>query len=162
MIELWHPQTHTFVFPSFEVTILLEELEILFNLRSSLDCEVACPLGDFHVLDILGEFKNEQDARRITAPNGIDLFKLSIWLMLHSSDPSVDSLAFAKGLSICLVGSLLFLSTVSFLHKSNVGMIRELRREKSISHSILAFLYSGLIATSIGQRPYGSVILLSL
>ena len=126
LIELWHPQTHTFVFLSFEVTILLEELEILFVLRSSLDYEVACPLGHFHVLDVLGEFMNEQDARRITTPNEINLFKLSSWLMLHSSDPSVDSLAFAKGLSICLVRSLLFSSTVSFLYKSNVGMIREL------------------------------------
>ena len=54
LIELWHPQTHTFIFPSFKVTILLEEVEVLFGLRSSLDCEVACPFGDFHVLDILG------------------------------------------------------------------------------------------------------------
>ena len=162
MIELWHPQTHTFVFPSFEATILLEELEILFGLRSSLDCEVACPLGDFHVLDVLGEFMNEQDARRITTPNEIDLFKLSSWLMLHSSNLSVDSLAFAKGLSICLIGSLLFSPTVSFLHKSNVEMIRELWRGKYISHSILAFLYSSLTTTSIGQTPYGSAILLSL
>ena len=68
----------------------------------------------------------KSDARRITTPNGIDLFLLSRWLMLHSSDSGVDSLAFAKGLSLCLVRSLLFPSTVSLLHKSNVGIIREL------------------------------------
>ena len=95
-VELWHPQTPTFIFPSFEATILLEEVEILFGLRSSLDCEVAYPLGDFHALDILGEFMTEPDARRITTPNEIDLFKLSRWLMLHSSDPGVDSLALPK------------------------------------------------------------------
>ena len=66
-----------------------------------MDCKVACLLGDFLVLDVLGEFMNEQDARRITTSNGLDLFKLSSWLMLHSSNLSVDSLAFAKGLSIC-------------------------------------------------------------
>ncbi|MQM00706.1 hypothetical protein Taro_033445 [Colocasia esculenta] len=27
LVELWHPQTHTFIFPAFEATILLEELE---------------------------------------------------------------------------------------------------------------------------------------
>ena len=81
LIELWHPQTHTFIFPSFEVTILLEELEILFGLRSSLDCEVAYPLGDFHVLSILGEFMNEKDAKSIITPNGLDLLKLSRWLI---------------------------------------------------------------------------------
>ena len=99
-------------------------------MKSSLDCEVTYPLSDFHVLDVLREFMTEQDARRITTPNGIDLFKLSRWLMLHSSNPGVDSLSFAKGLSIYLVGSLLFSSTVSFLHKSNVGIIRELWRKK--------------------------------
>ena len=95
-------------------------------MRSILDCEVAYPLGDFHVLDVLGEFMSEQDARCITTPNEIDLFKLSTWLMLYLSDLGVDSLAFAKGLSIYLVGSILFSSTGSFLHRSNVGIIRDL------------------------------------
>ena len=53
LIELWHPQTHTFIFPSFEVTILLEEVEILLDIKSSSDGEIACPLGEFHVLNVL-------------------------------------------------------------------------------------------------------------
>ncbi|MQM18318.1 hypothetical protein Taro_051307 [Colocasia esculenta] len=32
MAELWHPQTNSFVFPEFEATILLEELEIMLGL----------------------------------------------------------------------------------------------------------------------------------
>ena len=44
LIELWHPQTHTFVFPSFEATILLEEVKILLGLKSSVDHDIACPL----------------------------------------------------------------------------------------------------------------------
>ncbi|MQM00802.1 hypothetical protein Taro_033541 [Colocasia esculenta] len=32
MTELWHPQTNTFVFPGFEATILLEELEVMLGL----------------------------------------------------------------------------------------------------------------------------------
>ena len=47
LIELWHPQTHMFVFPSFEASILLEEVEILLGLKSSADHDIACPLGDF-------------------------------------------------------------------------------------------------------------------
>ena len=69
------------MFPSFEATILLEEVEILLGIRSSLDGEVACPLGEFHALDVLGEFMNEKDAKSITTPNGLDLLKLSRWLI---------------------------------------------------------------------------------
>ncbi|MQM22478.1 hypothetical protein Taro_055530 [Colocasia esculenta] len=32
MVELWHPQTNSFIFPKFEATILLEELEIMLGL----------------------------------------------------------------------------------------------------------------------------------
>ena len=32
LAELWHPQTHTFIFPGFEATILLEELELMLGL----------------------------------------------------------------------------------------------------------------------------------
>ncbi|MQM05276.1 hypothetical protein Taro_038086 [Colocasia esculenta] len=32
LVELWHPQTHTFIFISFEATILLKELEIMLGL----------------------------------------------------------------------------------------------------------------------------------
>ena len=79
LIELWHPQIHTFIFPSFEVTILLEEIKILFELKSSSNDNVACPLGDIHVLEILSEFMSKNDARFITTPNGLDLLKLARW-----------------------------------------------------------------------------------
>ena len=124
MIELWHPQTHTFIFPSFEATILLEEVEILLGLRSSVDYDIACPLGDFHISDVLGEFMSEKEIRMVATPNGMDLFLFSSWLLERSSD--LDPLFFAKGLTICLIGSLLFPSTVSFLHKSNLSIIREI------------------------------------
>ena len=77
LIELWHPQTHTFIFPSFEDTILLEEVEILLGLRSSVDYDIACPLGDFHISDVLGEFMTEKEIRRVATPNGMDLFLFS-------------------------------------------------------------------------------------
>ena len=41
-------------------------------------------------------------------------------------------------------------------------MIREIWNGRSISQAILAFLYSGLTAASTGQRPYGSMLVLSL
>ena len=74
LIELWHPQTHTFIFPSFEATILLEEIEILLGLRSSVDFDIACPLHDFHISDVLGEFMSEKEIRMVATPNGMDLF----------------------------------------------------------------------------------------
>ena len=80
MIELWHPQTHTFIFSSFE-TIILLEVEILFGLKSSSNREVACPLRDFHVLEVLSEFMSERDARSIISSNELDLLKLSRWLI---------------------------------------------------------------------------------
>ena len=123
MIELWHLQTHTFIFPSFEATILLEEVEIHLGLRLSVDYDIACPLGDFHISDVLGEFMTEKEIRRVATPNGMDLFKFSTWLMEESD---LDPLSFAKSLTICLVGSLLFPSSMSFLHRSSLGMIREL------------------------------------
>ena len=69
------------LFPSFEATILLQEVEILLGIKSSSNGEVACPLGEFHVLDVLGEFMNEKEAKSIIAPNGLDLLKLSRWLI---------------------------------------------------------------------------------
>ncbi|MQM18454.1 hypothetical protein Taro_051446 [Colocasia esculenta] len=33
LIKLWHPQTHTFLFKTFEATILLEEVEVLLGLK---------------------------------------------------------------------------------------------------------------------------------
>ena len=131
LIELWHPQTHTFVFPSFEAMILLEEVEILLGLRSSVDYDIVCPLGNFQISDVLGEFMTEKEIRRVATPNRMDLFLFSSWLLERSSN--LDPLFFAKGLTICLVGSLLFPSSMSFLHKSSLGMIRELWRGRSIS-----------------------------
>ena len=64
--------------------------------------------------------------------------------------PDLDPLFFAKGLTICLVGSLLFPSSMSFLHRSSLRMIRELWRGRSISQAVLAFLYSGLMTASTG------------
>ena len=78
---MWHPQTHTFIFPSFEATILLEEVEILLGIKSSSNGEVACPLGEFHALDVLGEFMNEKDAKSIITLNELDLLKLSRWFI---------------------------------------------------------------------------------
>src|SRR5262249_23043587 len=33
LIEIWHPQTHTFIFRHFEASILLEETELFLGLR---------------------------------------------------------------------------------------------------------------------------------
>ena len=41
-------------------------------------------------------------------------------------------------------------------------MITELWRGRSISQAVLAFLCSGLTVASTSQRPYGSMIILSL
>ena len=101
----------------------------------------------------------EKEIRRVATPNGMDLFLFSTWLM---EEFDLDPLSFAKGLTICLVGSLLFPSSMFFLHRSSLGMIRELWRGRSISQAVLAFLHSGLTTASIGQRLYGSMIILSL
>ena len=102
-----------------------------------MDFDIACPLVDFHISDILGEFMSEKEIRMVATPNGMDLFLFSSWLLEWSSD--LDPLFFTKGLTICLVGSLLFPSSMSFLHKSSLGMIRALWRGRSISQAILAF-----------------------
>ena len=123
LIELWHPQTHTFVFLSFEATVLLEEVEILLGLKSSADHDIACPLGDFQISEVLGEFMTEKEVRKVSALNGMDLFRFANWL-LDESD--LDPLSYAKCLTICLVGSFLFPSSMSFLHRSYLVMIREI------------------------------------
>ena len=64
-------------FSSFETTILFEEVKILLGIKSSIDGEVACPLGEFHALDVLGEFMTEKEAKSITTSNGLELLKLS-------------------------------------------------------------------------------------
>jgi len=32
-MEIWHPQTHTFIFPTFKASVLLEETKLLLGLR---------------------------------------------------------------------------------------------------------------------------------
>ena len=55
----------------------MEDVEILFSLKSSLNNDIAYPLIDIHALEILSEFMSENDARSIATPNGLDLFRLS-------------------------------------------------------------------------------------
>ena len=89
----------------------------------------------------------EKEVRKVSAPNGMDLCSFSNWLL---DDSDLDPLSNAKCLTICLVGSLLFPSSMSFLHRSHLIMIREIWNGRSISQAVLAFLYSGLTAASTG------------
>ena len=101
----------------------------------------------------------KKEVRKVYAPNGMDLFRFANWLLDESN---LDPLSYAKSLTICLVGSLLFPSSMSFLHRSCLMMIREIWNGTSISQAVLAYLYSGLTGAATGQRPYGSMIILSL
>ncbi|MQL79499.1 hypothetical protein Taro_011937 [Colocasia esculenta] len=77
-----------------------------------------------------------------------------------SKDKSVDHREIAKAVAICLCGVVLFPSVDHLIDYASLSAISGVWRGLSLSHAVLAHLYSGLTSASTGGFLYGSMILL--
>ncbi|MQM08251.1 hypothetical protein Taro_041104 [Colocasia esculenta] len=82
LVELWHPQTHTFHFKTFEATIIMKEAEILLGLKwmkRGDEDDMAIRPRSISSKEVLESFMDERAARDIQATKGIELQKLAAW-----------------------------------------------------------------------------------
>ncbi|MQM02228.1 hypothetical protein Taro_034992 [Colocasia esculenta] len=111
LAELWHPQTHTFFFPSFEATVLLEELGLMLGLSKDKKGEEHLIYRTVAAIDswaILSEITTRTwDLSTMISPaTGGPLFgsivALECWMGMHinfkaMNDPSIKCLSMVQG-----------------------------------------------------------------
>ncbi|MQM19480.1 hypothetical protein Taro_052487 [Colocasia esculenta] len=162
LIELWHPQTHTFIFPKFEATVLLEEVEAFLALPKTKpgdEQNISYTVEPINPKLILGEFMTDPgDVHTMVSPQFIHLVPLSKWVISKCKDKSVDHHEIAKAAAICLCGVVLFPSVDHLIDYASLSAISGVWRGFSLSHAVLAYLYSGLTSASTGGFLYGFMI----
>ncbi|MQL95628.1 hypothetical protein Taro_028291 [Colocasia esculenta] len=163
LIELWHPQTHTFIFPKFEATVL-EEVEVFLALPKTKwgdEQNICYTVKPINPKLILGEFMTDPgDVYTMISPQSIHLFPLSKWLISQCKNKSADHREIAKAVAICLCRVVLFPSGDHLIDYASLSAISGVWRGLSLSHAVLAYLYAGLTLASTGGSLYGSMILL--
>lgn len=164
LAEMWHPQTHTFIFPSFEATLPLEEVEAYFSFpRSKVGeedtiCHTVAPID---AAAIFSEFIPDQgEVRAFVGPRHVHLLPLSQWVIAHCKNKCGWNEAIAKAASICLCGAILFPSVDHVMDLPILSTISGLWRGLFISQAVLAYLYEGLSSAALGGPLFGSMILL--
>ncbi|MQL73073.1 hypothetical protein Taro_005406 [Colocasia esculenta] len=164
LVEVWHPQTHTFLFKDFEATILLEEVEVLLGLRrmkqGDEDNMMVAPRS-YTNKAVLESFIDAREACEVRTGKGIHLQKLALWTMREVGEAgNAEELERAmKGFAICVAGALLFPSIDSVLESDQLSTVCAIWEGERLGPAVLAFLYSGLTAASSGRPLYGSMLL---
>src|SRR5262249_37455549 len=97
----------------------------------------------------------------IANPSGIKLDKLASWAV-EVKDRGVQDEKLRQSLSLCLVGIFFFPNNINILDDEFIGTMQVAWQRKSLTHVILAYLYSGLSSASLGKPFHGSVILLDI
>uniref|UniRef100_A0A1D1ZD79 Serine/threonine-protein phosphatase 7 long form n=1 Tax=Anthurium amnicola TaxID=1678845 RepID=A0A1D1ZD79_9ARAE len=162
LIEIWHPQTHTFIFSSFEATILIEETELLLGLKDNRakNKPVAHSMVKSSGQELMFKLtENHAQARNIASQRGIRLSILAKWIM-KAKGQGIDHEGIAQALSLCLAGLFYFPKHDDFLDEEFLGPIQGAWHGRSLAQPILAHLYSGLSSACLGKPFHGSVILL--
>ncbi|MQL99288.1 hypothetical protein Taro_032010 [Colocasia esculenta] len=164
LVELWHPQTHTFIFLTFEVTILLEALEIIVGLPKDkkgsehLICHIVALIDLWAILREITA--KPWDLQCMTSPFYIHLIPLSQWIVSHCRNKSGKYLAIAKAAAICICGVILFPTQDLLLLTAKLSIICNVWEGFSISQSVLGYLYASLTSTTTRGPLYNSVIAL--
>src|SRR5262249_2004607 len=84
LTEIWHPQTNTFIFPSFKAIILIEEAELFLGLKRSRTniSSVAHSMDQASVIDFVSRLTRDHlQARNIVSQIGIKLSRLANWII---------------------------------------------------------------------------------
>ncbi|MQL70863.1 hypothetical protein Taro_003171 [Colocasia esculenta] len=165
MAELWHPQTNSFIFPEFEATILLEELEIMLALpRYQRGKELAISytveqINSWSILAYITTKKN--DLYSMTSGMHVHLLPIAQWITSQCKRKTTNYTAIAKAAAICICGIILFPESDGAISFCNLSIIDSISEGMKIGQAILGFLYAGLTSAALGGF-YGSVIALKL
>src|SRR5262249_36563130 len=164
LIEIWNPQTHTFIFSSFEATILFEETELLLGLKNKrINNEaMAHSVSQSSSAEVIHMITGDRlETWNIASPGGTRLDKLASWTM-GAKDRGISDEKLAQALSLCLAGLFFFPNQNNILEDDFLGPMQGAWQRKPLTHAILAYLYSGLSLACLGRPFYGSVILLDI
>ncbi|MQL83526.1 hypothetical protein Taro_016017 [Colocasia esculenta] len=166
MTELWHPQTNTFVFPGFEATILLEELEVMLGLpcyQRGEELTISYMVEQIKSWSILVYITTRKtDLYSMTSDMHVHLLPIAQWITSQCKRKTKNYAAIAKAAAICICGIILFLKSDGAISFGNLSIIDSISEGMNIGQAVLGFLYAGLTSAALGGPFYGSVIALEL
>ncbi|MQL68499.1 hypothetical protein Taro_000769 [Colocasia esculenta] len=130
LTELWHTQTQSFIFPYFEATILLEELEIMLGLpryHRGAEISISYTVEQINSWSILAKFAStKNDLRSMTSGMHVHLLPIAQWVVSQCKRKTGRYGAIAKAAAICICGIILFPAgdeTISFTNLSIIDSI---------------------------------------
>src|SRR5262249_53955171 len=126
LIEIWNPQTHTFIFSSFETTILFEETELLLGLKNKRinNDAVAHSVSQSSSAEVMHMITGDRlETWNIASPSGIRLDRLESWTM-GAKDRGISDEKLAQALSLCLAGLFLFPNQNNILDNEFLGPLQ--------------------------------------
>ncbi|MQM16521.1 hypothetical protein Taro_049479 [Colocasia esculenta] len=166
MTKLWHPQTNTFIFPGFEATILLEELEIMLGLpryQRGEEPTISYTVEQINSWSILAYITTKKtDLYTMTSGMHVHLLPIAQWITSQCKRKTTNYTAIAKAAAICICGVILFPESDGAISFGNLSIIDSISKGMKIRQAGLGFLYAGLTSATLGGPFYGSVIALEL
>ncbi|MQL78547.1 hypothetical protein Taro_010961 [Colocasia esculenta] len=164
--ELWHLQTNTFIFPGFEATILLEELEIMLGLpryQRGEEPTISYTVEQINSWSILAYITTRKtDLYSMTSGMHIHLLPIAQWITSQCKWKTKNYAAIAKVAAICICGIILFSESDGAISFGNLRIIDSISEGMNIGQAVLGFLYVSLTSAALGGPFYGSVIALEL
>lgn len=146
LLERWRPETHTFLFPTGECTITLEDIHMLLGLKvDGLPVTTDTKVGWNNVFDILGKNVDEEYKKRYF----IKLIWLENYMVELASDQRPEMpIYFFRVYCLYLIGKLLFPdSNSNLVHIKWLAILDKDPVEigtYSWGSACLAYLYRGL------------------
>ncbi|MQL91805.1 hypothetical protein Taro_024420 [Colocasia esculenta] len=166
MAELWHPQINTFIFPRFEATILLEELEIMLGLpryQRGEEPTISYTVEQINSWSILAYITTKKtDLYTMTSGMHVHLLPIAQWITSQCKRKTTNYTAIAKAAAICICGVILFPKSDGAISFGNLSIIDSISEGMKIGQAVLGFLYASLTSAALGGPFYGSVIALEL
>ncbi|MQM06589.1 hypothetical protein Taro_039415 [Colocasia esculenta] len=166
LAELWHQQTHTFLFRIFEATILLEELEVMLGLpryQRGDELTISYTVGPINSWSILSKITTKkEDLRSMMSGTHVHLLPIAQRITSQCKRKTRNYLAIAKAAAICICGVILFPTTDGAISFANLSIVDSLSEGMNIGQAVLGFLYAGLSSAAMGGPFLGSIVALEL
>ncbi|KAM3285313.1 serine/threonine-protein phosphatase 7 long form [Capsicum chacoense] len=165
MAERWRPETHTFHLPFGEVTITLQDVEVLFGLRTDGDAvaygdemdrnlDWRTMLRDFTGLEVVPAAINGHDHISIATVVNY-LCRQLLFHPLTDETPEDRVQSITRLYMLLLMGGILFTNTSGgLLSLRYLYFLRDLDRigDYSWGSAVLAYLYWSLCRASMGMN----------
>ncbi|MQL70947.1 hypothetical protein Taro_003255 [Colocasia esculenta] len=166
LAERWHPQTHTFIFPTFEATVLLEELEIMIGLpqyHRGEEFSIFYTVAPINSWSILAEITTRKtDLHSMTSRMHVHLLPIAQWINSQCKRKTGNYQVNAKAAAICICGVILFPMTDGAISFANLSIVDSISEGMSIGQAVLGFLYADLSSVAMGGPFFGSMVTLEL